>query len=87
MGADDLMRSTEARVRESLVIASPPVLPPLLPPVNQFTSAFSAGEVSMYETSTNDKLSRGLLQEDSYNTRSEYDIEVQVDTSMIRDTR
>jgi hypothetical protein len=43
----------------------------------------------MYETSTDEKLSEGLvvLQEDSHKTRGEYDIEVQVDTSIVRDTR
>ena len=55
--------------------------------MNTFTSAFGSGGMSMYDTSTNGKLSGGLLQEDSYNTRNEYDIEVQVDTSMTRDTR
>jgi len=79
-----LIHAREARAQQGPVIASPPVLPPT---VNSFTSAFGAGGLSMYETSTNGKLSGGLLQEDSYNTRSEYDIEVQVDTSMIRDTR
>ena len=38
------------------------------------------------ETRTNGKLA-GDPQEESHNTRSEYDIEVQVDMSMIRDTR
>ena len=84
VGADDLMRSTEARAQQGSVIVSPPVLPPT---VNSFISAFPAGGLPMHETSTNGKLSGGLLQEDSYNTRSDYDIEVQVDTSMIRDTR
>jgi hypothetical protein len=81
------MRYTEARARQGPVIASLPVLPPT---VNPFTSAFGSGGMSMYDTSTNGKLSGGLLQEDSYNpynTRSEYDIEAQVGTSMIRDTR
>jgi len=40
----------------------------------------------MRETRTNGKLT-GDLQEESNNTRSEYDIEVQVDMSMIRDPR
>jgi len=40
----------------------------------------------MHETRTNGKLMTGDLQEESHNTRSEYDIEVQVDMSMIRDT-
>ena len=80
------MRSTEARAQQGSVIASPPVLPPTL---NTFTSTFRAGGLSMYETSTDEKLSEGLvvLQEDSHKTRGEYDIEVQVDTSIVRDTR
>jgi len=82
-----LIHAREARAQQGSVIVSPPVLPPS---VNTFTSAFSAGGLSMHETKTNCELSGGLLQEDSfnpYNTRSEYDIEVQVDTSTIRDTR
>jgi hypothetical protein len=40
----------------------------------------------MLEAKTNGKLSGGiLLPEDSPNTRSECDIEVQVDTSVIRE--
>ena len=86
MGADDLMRSTEARAQQGSVVASPPVLPP---PVNASTSTFRAGGPSMYETRTDEKLSEGIvvLQEDSHKTRGEYDIEVQVDTSIIRETR
>jgi len=84
VGADDLMRSTEARSQQGSVIASPPVLPPT---VNPFTSAFRAGGLSMHEIRTDGKLSGGLLQEDSHKTRGEYDIEVQVDTSIVRDTR
>ena len=80
MGADGLMRSAEARARQVPVIVSPP------PTVNTFTSAYRADGPSMRETRTNGKLT-GDLQEESNNTRSEYDIEVQVDMSMIRDPR
>jgi hypothetical protein len=81
-GADDLMRSAEARARQAPVLASPP------PTLNTFTSALRAGGPPMHELEarTNGKLT-GDPQEESHNTRSEYDIEVQVDMSMIRDTR
>jgi len=79
-----LIHVREARARQGSVVASPPVLPPI---GNSFTSAFGTGGLSMYEPITNGKPSGGLIQEDSYNTRSEYDIEVQVDTSMLRGTR
>jgi hypothetical protein len=75
---DDLMRSAEARAQEG-VIASPP------PTVNTFSSAFRAGGMATHETKSTGKLSEGLLQEDFHNTRSRYDIEVLVDTSMTRD--
>ena len=81
MGADDLMRSTEARAQQGPVIASPP------PTMNTYTSAYRAAELSMQEIGSNGKLSGDLLQPDPQNTRSEYDIEVHVDTSMIRDPR
>ena len=82
VGADVLMRSTEARAQQGSVIASPPVLSPT---VNTLTSAFRAGGLSMYDTRTDEKLV--VLHDDSHKTRGEYDIEVQVDTSMTGDTR
>ena len=78
------MRSTEARAQQGSAIASLPVPPPT---ANIFTPAFRPGGMTMYETRTDEKLSGGLVQEDSHKTRAEYDIEVQVDTSIIRDTR
>ena len=84
MGADDLMRSTETRAQQCSVIASPPMPPPA---VNTLTSAFRPGGMSMYETRRDEKLSEGLLREDSHKSRGEYDIEVQVEMAVIRDTR
>jgi len=76
-----LIHTREARAQQGPVIASPP------PTVNTFTSAYRAGELSMHETRSNGKLTGDLLPADPHNTRSEYDIEVRVDTSMIRDPR
>jgi len=69
-----LTHTREARAQQGPVIASPP------PTVNTLTSISRSGGL-------NGNLSGGLLQEDSHNTQSKYDIEVQIDTSMIRGPR
>jgi hypothetical protein len=81
VGADDLMRSTEAGAQQGPVIALPP------PIVNTLVFASRSDGLSSHETGSNGRVSGGLLQEDSHNTQSKNDIEMQIDTSMIRDPR